>query len=110
MAFAGTVALGARVPGSVTNVASATDSFNNRPIISPQTVAIVRYKQPTNDIAHNGEPDKGNYGGAVVPVVPVQMMYSSPMYSNEPYGYSSEPYGTTETPNSDSKAHKAKAH
>lgn len=110
MAFAGTVALGARVPGSVTNVASATDSFNNRPIISPQTVAIVRYKQQTNDIAHNGEPDKGNYGGAVVPVVPVQMMYSSPMYSNEPYGYSSEPYGTTETPNSDSNAHKAKAH
>ena len=50
------------------------------------------------------------YGGAVVPVAPVPMMYSNPMFGSEPYGYGSEPYGTTETPNSESNGHKAKAH
>jgi hypothetical protein len=29
----------------------------------------ILYKQPTNDIAHNGGPNNGGYGGAVVPVV-----------------------------------------
>jgi hypothetical protein len=44
-----------------------------------------------------------NSGGAVVLVVPVPMMYGSPMCGREPYG-------TTETPNSDFNGHKAKAH
>jgi len=38
----------------------------------------VRYKQPTNDIAHNGGFDNGGYGSAVAPV---PMMYGSPMES-----------------------------
>ena len=42
--------------GSVTNLASATGSFNNQPIISPQTVAIVRYKQPTRELWRNISP------------------------------------------------------
>jgi len=62
--------------GSVTNLASATGSFNNQPIFSPQNIVTVRYKQPTNDIAHNGGFDNGGYGGAVVPI---PMMHSSPM-------------------------------
>jgi hypothetical protein len=36
--------------GSVTNLASATGLFNNQPIISSQTVATVRYKQPTSEL------------------------------------------------------------
>jgi hypothetical protein len=36
--------------GSVTNLASVKGSFNNQPIISPQTVATVRYKQPTSEL------------------------------------------------------------
>lgn len=90
----------------------------------------VHYKQPTDDRTHNGEPSNGGYSGAVVPVVPVPMiyggpmnnpmysspMYSSPMYGSVPDGYSSEPNmyisrpSTTETPNLDSNGHKAKAH
>jgi hypothetical protein len=107
--------------GSVTNLASTTGSFNNQLIISPQNIVTVHYKQPNDDRTHNGGPNNGGYGGSVVPVVPVPMMYSSPMsnpmydrvpggYGSEPYGYSNEPYGTIETPNSDSNGHKAKAH
>ena len=33
--------------GPVTNAAYAKGSFNNNPISSPLTVALVRYKQPT---------------------------------------------------------------
>jgi hypothetical protein len=105
----------------VTNLASAAGLFNNQPIISPQNIVTVRYKQPTSDRVHNGGSDNIGYSSVVAPVVPIPMMYSSPLwqpiyasvpsgYSNEPYGYSSEPYGTTETPNSDSNGHKAKAH
>ena len=54
--------------GSVTNLASATGSFNNQPIISPQNIVTVSYKQPTNDRANNEEFDNGDYGGALVPV------------------------------------------
>jgi hypothetical protein len=99
--------------GSVTNLTSATGSFNNQPVISPQNIVTVQYKQPTNDTNNNG--------GAVVPAIPIPMMYSSPMYSSPMYG--SEPYGyssgsnvctngpsTTEAPNSESYGHKAKAH
>ena len=102
--------------GSVTNLASAKGSFNNQPIISPQNIVTVHYRQPTNDITHNGGPGNGGYGGAVIPVVPIPMMYSSPMYSSVPGGYDSEPYGysnepsTTEIPNSESNGHKARAH
>jgi hypothetical protein len=70
--------------GSVTNLASATGSFNNQPVISPQTVAIVFYKHPTNDRDNNSGPKNG--------------------------GYSSEPSGAIETQNSESNGHKAKAH
>ena len=101
--------------GYVVNLAYAIGSFNNQPIISPQNIETVRYKQPTNDIAHNNGFGNGGYGSAVVPMVLAPMiygspMYSSPMYSSEPYGCSSEPYGTTDTPNSESNGHKAKAH
>ena len=56
--------------GYVTNLASATGSFNNQPVISPQNIMTVSYKQQTNDIAHNGESDNGG-GSAVFPVGPV---------------------------------------
>ncbi len=67
-----------------------------------------------NDRDHNGRPNNGgcgidfepNYGAAFVPV---PMMYKSPIFGSEPYGYGSGP-STTETPNSDSNGHKAKAH
>ena len=100
--------------GSVTNLASATASFNNQPIMSSQNIVTVHYKQLTNDRTHDG-----GYGGAVVPVVPVLMMYSnpmsnpmysSPMYGSELYGYSGEPYSTTETQDSKSHGHNARAH
>jgi hypothetical protein len=68
--------------GSVTNLAYATGSFNNNPISSLQTVALARYKQPTNDRDNNGVSDNGDYGAAVVPVAPVPVMYGSSMYSN----------------------------
>jgi hypothetical protein len=89
--------------GSVTNLANATGSFNNQPVISPQTVAIAFYKHPTDDRAHNSESNNGDYGRYYGPnygtvFVPVPMMYSS------------EHYGKTNIPNSDSKGHKAKAH
>ena len=41
--------------------------------------------------------------------IPVLMMYKSPMFGSEPYGYDSGP-STTKTPNSDSNGHKAKIH
>jgi hypothetical protein len=87
----------------VTNSASAKGSFNNQPVISPQTVAIAFYKHPTDDRAHNSESNNGDYGRYYGPnygtvFVPVPMMYSS------------EHYGKTNIPNSDSKGHKAKAH
>ena len=111
--------------GSVTNLASATGSFNNQPVTSPQNIVTVGYKQPTNDITRNGGPNNGGYPGAVVPV---RMMYSSHMYGNpiyssvpggdvnEPYGYNNGPSVYTsgpsipETPNSESNGHKAKVH
>jgi hypothetical protein len=107
--------------GSVTNLASAIGSFNNQPVISPQNIETVHYKQPTSDRANNNGFDNGGYGDAVVPVVPIPMMYSSPTsnpmygsvlggYGNEPYGYTNGPYRTTETPNSESNGHKAKAY
>jgi YVTN family beta-propeller protein len=99
--------------GSVTNAAYAKGSFNNNPISSPLTVALVRYKHPTKKEEHNeeeyiddrnnyGGPGYGGYGGAVIPMIP------GPMYSSPIYG--SEPYGPTETLNSDFNGHKAKAH
>jgi hypothetical protein len=89
--------------GSVTNAAYAKGSFNSQPISSPLTVALVRYKQPTNDKDNNGRYDNGDYGGALAPVVPLPVMSSSPMYGNEPYG-------PTEIQNSESNVHKTKAH
>jgi uncharacterized repeat protein (TIGR01451 family) len=97
----------------VTNLAYAIGSFNNQPIVSPQTIALVRYEHPTNDRNGNGGSENGDYGSVVVPVVPVSsvlMMSGSPLYSSEPYGYSSEPYGTREAQKSDYNVHKAKAH
>jgi hypothetical protein len=87
--------------GSVTNLASAIGSFNNQPVISPQNIETVHYKQPTSDRANNNGFDNGGYGDAVVPVVPIPMMYSS---------HTNGPYRTTETPNSESNGHKAKAY
>ena len=77
--------------GSVTNAAYAKGSFNNNPISSPLTVALVRYKQPTKKEEHNGDRDNygrpgyGGYGGAIIPMIPGPM-YGSPMYGSEPYG------------------------
>ena len=51
--------------GSVTNSAYATGSFNNKPIISPKTIAIVLYNHPTNDRDNNGVPDNGGYDGVL---------------------------------------------
>ena len=101
--------------GHVTNLAYTTGLFNNQPIISPQSIALIRYKHPTNEKEHNeeehngdrnnyGGPGYGGYGGAVVPMT----MYGSPMYGSPMYG--SEPYGTRDVPHSDSNDHKAKAH
>jgi hypothetical protein len=99
--------------GSVTNVAYATGSFNNQPVNSPQNIVTVRFKQPTNNIAHNGGPDNGGYGGAVVPMVPgpaidgISVSSSAPNeHTSEPDGYTSEP-PTTEAPTSYSNDHKA---
>jgi YVTN family beta-propeller protein len=102
--------------GYVANLASATGSFNNQPVISPQNIVTVLYKQPTNDRTHNDGFDNGDYGGAVVPVVPIPMMYSNSMYGSEPNGYGNESYGytsgpsTTEIQDSESNVHKDKAH
>lgn len=43
--------------GSVTNLAYATGSFNDKSIISPQTVALVLYKQPINARDNNDGSD-----------------------------------------------------
>jgi len=100
--------------GSVTNAAYAKGSFNNNPISSPLTVALVHYKQPAKKEEHNGDRDNyggpgyGGYGGAVIPMISGPM-YGSPMFSGEPNGYISGP-STTETLNSESNVHKAKAH
>ncbi len=94
--------------GSVTNLASATGSSNNQPVISPNATATVIYEHPTN----SSGPTNDGYGETVVPV--------TKMYGNEPYGYSSEPYGysdvwgsipssTAEIPNSNYQISKAKA-
>ena len=80
----------------MTNAAYAKGSFNNNPISSPLTVALVRYKQPTkkeehNEEEHNGDRDNyggpgyGGYGGAVIPMIPGPMS-SSPMYGSIPDG------------------------
>ena len=113
--------------GYVTNLANATGSFNNKPIIPPQTIAIVLYNHPTNDRGLG--PKNGGYGGCCAAFVPVPMIYGSPMYDNElygygseplwvgseflwvgsePYEYGSEPSGKTEAPNSDFDGCKAK--
>jgi hypothetical protein len=92
--------------GYVTNLANVTGSFNNKPIISPQTIAIVLYNHPTND--RDFGPKNGGYGGCCAAFVPVPMMYGSPMYDNELHGYGSEPSGKTEAPNSDFDGCKAK--
>ena len=95
--------------GHVTNAAHATSSFNNNPISSPLTVALVRYKQPTKKEEHNeeehigdkknyGGPGYGGYGGAVIPMIPGPM-YDSPMFSSEPNGYSSVPNRYGNVPN-----------
>ena len=109
----------------MTNAAYAKGSFNNNPISSPLTVALVRYKQPTNDKDNNGRSEHGDYGGALVPVIPapVPMMSGSPMYGNVPDGYANGPNGygsepnmytsepsTEEIQNSESNVHKTKAH
>ena len=112
--------------GYVTNAAYAKGSFNNNPISSPLTVAIVSYEQPTKKEEHNeeehivdrnnyGGPGYGGYGGAVIPMIPGPM-YGSPMYGSEPNGYGSKPNAytsgpsTTEIQNSESNVHKTKAH
>jgi hypothetical protein len=76
--------------GTVTNATYVTGSFNNNPISSPLTVALVHYKQPIKKEEHNeeehigdrnnyGGPGYGGYGGAVVPL---PMMSSNPMFSS----------------------------
>ena len=111
--------------GSVTNLAYATGSLNNNSIISPQTVALVLYKQPTIDRDNNGGSDNGDYGsyfgsnnggygGCGDAVVPVPMMYGSApyiydsalyVYNSAPYVYNSAPYvyGSDSTGTTDSR-------
>ena len=111
--------------GSVTNLAYATDSSNNQPIISPINIVIIHYKHPTNNINNNGGSNDGFGPGPMMggPMMGSPMMggpgpmmggpgpmMSGPIYGNEPYGYGSELSGTTEVPNSDSNGHKTKAH
>ncbi len=106
--------------GSVTNSAFATGSFNNQPVISPNTTATVIYEHPTNNPGptNGGGLNNSSYGDAIVPVP----KYDRPMYSSEPYWYGSEPNGygsepnvytsgpsTTEIQNSESNGHTAKA-
>ena len=112
--------------GTVTNAAYAKGSFNNNPISSPLTVALVHYKQPTKKEEHNEEEHNGNrdnygrpgydgYGGTVIPMIPGPM-YGSPMYGNIPNGYGNIPnvytsgHSTTEIQNSESNGHKTKSH
>ena len=85
--------------GSVTNAAYAKGSFNNNPISSPLTVALVRYKQPTKKEEHNDEEHNGDYGGAVVPVVPLPVISGSSMYGSIPDEYSNVPNGYGSEPN-----------
>jgi hypothetical protein len=112
--------------GTVTNAAYTKGTFNNNPISSPLTVALVRYKQPTKKEEHNeeehsgdrnnyGGPDYGGYGGVVIPMISGSMA-SSQMFSSEPNGYGSKPNvyasgpSTTEIQNSESNVHKTKVH
>jgi len=100
--------------GSVTNLASATGSFNNQPVISPNAIATVIYERPTNSYGPTND-------GYREPVVPITKMHGSEPYgyNSEHYGYGSEPYGysdvwgskpssTSEVPNSNSQISKAK--
>ena len=90
----------------MTNLASATGSFNGQTITSPQNILIVRYKQPTNDRDNNGES-----GGAVAPVVPISpvpMVSASPIYGSEPNGYGNELYGPIEIQNLKSNGYRLK--
>jgi hypothetical protein len=91
--------------GSVTNSAFATGSFNNQPVISPNTTATVIYEHPTNNPGptNGGGLNNSSYGDAIVPVP----KYDRPMYSIGPYWYGSEP-STTSVPNSNDSDHKAK--
>ncbi len=86
---------------------------------SPLTVALVHYKQPTNDRDNNVGYDNGGYADAVasvIPVAPVPMISGSLMYGSVPDRYDNEPNvytsgpSTTKTQNLESNAHKAKAH
>ena len=99
--------------GSVTNSASATGSFKNQPVISPNTTATVIYEHPTNSSGptNGGGFNNNVYGDAIAPLP----MYGSPRYSSEPYWYGSEPYwygsepsSTIKVPNSNYSDHKAK--
>ncbi len=83
----------------MTNAAYAKGSFNNNPISSPLTVALVRYKQPIQKKEHNGDRDNydrpgyGGYGGTTSPCDPcaqVPVISGSPMYCSVPDGYGSE--------------------
>ena len=85
----------------MTNLAYATSSSSNNPISSPINIVIVRYKHPTHDRDKNGGSENGDYGGAVVPVIPapVPMMSGSPMYGSVPDGYGNIPNGYGNEPN-----------
>ena len=92
--------------GSVTNLANATGSFNNQPVVSPNTTATVIYEHPTNSSGPTigGGLNNSGYGGDIVPIP----MYDRPMYSSGPYWYGSEPSTTIKVPNSNDRDHKAK--
>ena len=92
--------------GSVTNLASAIGSFNNQPVISPNTSATVIYEHPTNSFRpiNGGGLNNSGYGGAFEP----WDMYDSPIYNNEPYLYGGDLSRTAEILNSDSWGSKAK--
>jgi len=92
--------------GYVTNLAYATGSSNNQPIVSPINIVIVPYKHLTNERDNNDGPYNVGYDSYCVPA---PIIYGT-MYGSEPYGYGSRPYGTTEVPNSESHSYKAKVY
>jgi len=49
------------------------------------------YKHPTKKEEHNNGSENSDYGDAVVPVAPVPMMSSNPIYGSEPNMYTNGP-------------------
>jgi hypothetical protein len=92
--------------GSVTNLAYATGSFKNQPVISSNATATVIYEHQTNSSEPTNEGGLNNnwYGDGIVPIP----IYNSPMYSDVPSLYSSAPASIINVPNLSYQNHTAK--